>query len=441
MNAQIPVRTNAEQALAAAFEGVRSRLPGGKQVEKLRQQAIETFLKRGLPTRRVEDWKYTDLSVLMRDAPPLAGPPDQAAIARAKALDPLPGVDARRIVLLNGKFEPELSDLTKLETGLRIVPLARALADGDKLTARIGALTPADYDAALALNTAFLSDGVLIELAKGTRIARPIHVQHVFGADAPAAVFTRALLVLGEGAQLTYIESHLGPDRIAYQANSALELHLDARASLDLLRLQAEGDAALHLSTLLAKAGEGVKLRTCALTTGAAVSRHSVTVHCAGRDEETRIAAATLLRGRQHADTTLLIDHAVPACASRALFKSVLDQESRGVVQGRVVVHPEAQKTDAKMMLGALLLGEGAEADHKPELEIYADDVQCGHGATAGALDEALLFYLRARGIPRKQAEALLIESFVGETFDAIEHEPLREALRARANAWLAARG
>ena len=282
---------------------------------------------------------------------------------------------------------------------------------------------------------------MLIDLAKGTRIERPIHVQHVFGANVPAAVFTRSLLLLGENAQLTYIESHLGPDRIAYQTNSTLELHLDARASLDLVRLQAEGDAALHLSTWLAKAGEGVKLRTCALTTGAAVSRHSVTLHCAGRDEETRIAAATLLRGRQHADTTLVVDHSVPACASRALFKSVLDQESRGVVQGRVVVHPEAQKTDAKMMLGALLLGEAAEADHKPELEIYADDVQCGHGATAGALDESLLFYLRARGIPRKEAEALLIESFVGETFDAIEHEALRDALRARANAWLSARG
>ena len=141
------------------------------------------------------------------------------------------------------------------------------------------------------------------------------------------------------------------------------------------------------------------------------------------------------------ADTTLVLDHAVPACASRALFKSVLDQESRGVVQGKIIVRPDAQRTDAKMMLGALLLGEAAEADHKPELEIYADDVQCGHGATAGALDETLLFYLHARGIPREEAEALLIEAFVGEAFDAIEHEALREALRARANAWLAARG
>lgn len=440
MNAQLPVRTNAEQALAAAFESAHSRLPGGKQLAKLRKQAIDAFLKSGLPTRRVEDWKYTDLSVLMRDAPPLAAPPDKAAIARAKALDPLPGVNARRVVLLNGAFVSELSDLAKLEPGLKIAPMARALAEGDKLTERIGALAPAGYDASLALNTAFLSDGLLIEIAKGARIERPIHVLHVFDAKAPAAVFTRSLLLVGEGAQLTYIESHLGPDRIAYQTNSTLELHLDARASLDLVRLQAEGDAALHLSTLLAKASEGVKLRTCALTTGAAVSRHSVTLHCAGKDEETRIAAATLLRARQHADTTLVIDHSVPACASRALFKSVLDQESRGVVQGRVVVHPEAQKTDAKMMLGALLLGEAAEADHKPELEIYADDVQCGHGATAGALDESLLFYLRARGIPRKEAEALLIESFVGEAFDAIEHEPLRDALRARANTWLTAR-
>ena len=441
MNAQLPVRTNAEQALAAAFESAHSRLPGGKQLAKLRKQAIDAFLKSGLPTRRVEDWKYTDLSVLMRDAPPLAGPPDQAAIARAKALDPLPGVNARRIVLLNGAFVPELSDLAKLEPGLKIVPLARALTDGDKLTERIGALAPAGYDAALALNTAFLADGVLIEIAKGTRIERPIHVQHVFDAKAPAAVFTRSLLLVGEGAQLTYIESHLGPDRIAYQTNSTLELHLDARASLDLVRLQAEGDAALHLSTWLAKAGEGVKLRTCALTTGAAVSRHSVTLHCAGKDEETRIAAATLLRGRQHADTTL---------AHRSLGARLREP-------GAVQVRARSGKPRCGARPGRRA-SRGAEdrcqddAGRTPARRGRRGRPQAGAGNLRRrramrsrrhrrCARRVLLFYLRARGIPRKEAEALLIESFVGEAFDAIEHEPLRDALRARANAWLTARG
>jgi Fe-S cluster assembly protein SufD len=208
-----------------------------------------------------------------------------------------------------------------------------------------------------------------------------------------------------------------------------------------LVRLQAEGNAALHLATELIEIGSGSELWSCGLTTGAAVSRRSVTLRFAGQRSSAHLAGAILLRGRQHADTTLVLNHAVPACDSRELFKSVLDDEARGVVQGRIVVRPGAQRTDAKMMLGALLLAESAEADHKPELEIFADDVQCGHGATAGALDEALLFYLRARGIPRKQAEALLVQAFFGEALQQIEHEGLRETLSARAAAWLAARG
>jgi Fe-S cluster assembly protein SufD len=405
----------------------------------LREGAFAAFADAGLPHRRIEEWKYTDLRALMRDAAPLASPADAAAVARMKKGDPLAGVVLRRLVLANGSFVPELSDLTS-EKGLTIAPLARALADRHPLVGRVGALKPASFDAALALNTAFLNDGLLIEVAEGAALQTPIHVRHVFAGGSAGATFTRIVFVVGKGATATLAESFEGPDGVTYQTNSTVEAHVADGANASLVRLQAEGAAALHLSTLLAEIGAGAEVMTCALTTGAAVSRYSATLRFAGKHTNLRVAGATLLRGRQHADTTLVVDHAVADGASREMFRTVLDDTSRGVVQGRIVVRPDAQKTDARMSLGALLLAEAAEADQKPELEIFADDVQCGHGATSGELDEQLLFYLMARGIPRTQAEALLIEAFVDEALNQIGHDGLRTALIDRAAAWLHAR-
>jgi Fe-S cluster assembly protein SufD len=441
MNAEVkPLRTPAEEALATALSR-RPTLPGGSVVAKLREQAASAFLASGLPHRRIEEWKYTDLRALMREAAPLAPPPDAAALAEAKKLDPFPGIEARKLFLLNGIFVPELSDLNALEPGLTILPLARALSDGHKLTARIGAIAPDTYDAALALNTAFLNDGIIIAIGENAKIERPIHVIHCTVADAPVAHFARVLLLVGASARATVAESFVGPAKVAYQANSALELHLGSDAEFEFVRLQAEGDTALHLSTLLSEVGPRAKFSLAPFTNGAAISRFSVLLRFAGEDTEARLGAAHLLRGRQHADMTLVVDHAAVGGVSRELNKSALDGTSRGVFQGKIIVRPGAQKTDAKMATHALLLSEAAESDNKPELEIFADNVQCGHGATSGALDKNLLFYLLARGIPRKEAEAMLIQSFIGEALEPIAHAGLREALIARTANWLAGRG
>jgi Fe-S cluster assembly protein SufD len=190
----------------------------------------------------------------------------------------------------------------------------------------------------------------------------------------------------------------------------------------------------------MARIGAGSSLQDVALTIGGAVVRNQLFVRFAGEDARLTANSATLIRQRQHVDTTLVIDHAVPGGFSRELNKAVLDDESRGVFQGKIIVAPGAQKTDGKMMSQALLLSERAEADHKPELEIFADNVQCGHGATAGALDQDLLFYVKARGLPQKEAEALLIGAFVGEAFETIEQQDIKEALMAIAQGWLGAR-
>ena len=439
MNAEVrPIKTAAETALSMAFASAKAKLPGAA-VE--RESAFKRFETAGLPHRRVEEWKYTDLRALMRDAKPLAAPPDAAAKARAKnAGAALAAVEGRRIVLVDGTFVPELSDLAALEPGLTIRSMAKALASGDAAVAeRLGRVVPND-NVAVALNTAFMGDGLVIEVAAGAALTRPLHLVFFNAGGSPASVFTRSLAVIGKGARAMLIESHEGVAGSDYQVNTALEIVVGDEAHVDHIKITGEGAGSLHVSSLMAAIGAHARFNEFLFTTAAAVVRNQLFVHFKGEGTVAGIRGATLLNGRQHTDTTLVADHTAGACISREVFKTVLDGESRGVFQGKIIVQPHAQKTDAKMSAHALLLSEEAEADSKPELEIFADDVQCGHGATTGALDDDLLFYLRARGIPAKEAEALMIQAFVGEAVDGIEHAGLRDTLIEHVAAWLKTR-
>jgi Fe-S cluster assembly protein SufD len=442
MNAEIlPIKTAAETALAASFATARRALPGADSVAALREDAFRRFESEGLPHRRVEEWKYTDLRALMREARPLASPPDAAAKARAeRALATLVAIEARRIVFVDGAFVPELSDLAALEAGLTIRSTAQALAAGDPhIAAHLGKVVPSD-DVAVALNTALMGDGAVIHVAAGAALARPLHLVFVNAGGEPASVFVRSLAVIENGARAMLVETHVGVGASEHQVNAVLELKVGDQAHVDHVKITGEGAGALHVSSLMAAVGAHARFNEFLFTTGGAVVRNQVFVHFAGEGTIAGIRGASLLKGRQHADTTLVADHVVPDCTSREVFKSVLDGESRGVFQGKIIVRPHAQQTDAKMATHALLLSETAEADNKPELEIFADDVQCGHGATSGDLDEDLLFYLKARGIPGKEAEALLIQAFVGEAVEGIEHAGLRDALMESVAAWLETR-
>jgi Fe-S cluster assembly protein SufD len=377
----------------------------------------------------------------MREARPLASPPDAAAKARAeRMLATLVAIEARRIVFVDGAFVPELSDLAGLEAGLTIRSMAQALAAADpRLAAHLGRVAPSD-DVAVALNTALMGDGALIHVAAGVALARPLQLVFVNAGGEPASVFVRSLAVIENGARVMLVETHLGAAAPEHQVNAVLELKVGDQAHVDHVKITGEGAGALHVSTLMAAVGAHARFNEFLFTTGGVVVRNQVFVRFAGEGTVAGIRGASLLKGRQHADTTLVADHAVPDCTSREVFKSVLDGESRGVFQGKIIVRPHAQQTDAKMATHALLLSETAEADNKPELEIFADDVQCGHGATSGDLDEDLLFYLKARGIPGKEAEALLIQAFVGEAVEGIEHAGLRDALMEGVAAWLETR-
>jgi Fe-S cluster assembly protein SufD len=419
---------------------VKATLPGGAEIVRLRDAAFDLIAKRGLPHRRVEEWKYTDLRALMREAAPLAEKPDAAVVAAAFNRAPaFQGLEALRLTFVNGHLAPEISD-GEQPAGIEIVPLSDALASGHPL---IGSLVPVEAardNAAYALNAAFMNDGAVVRVAAGAAPALPLHLRFVNDGAAAFATATRVLVVVEEGASITLIESHEGTGEAAHQLNDVVEIVAHDRAAVRHVRLNAEGPRSLALSTLTARLGANVSFDTLNVTTGSAVSRHQVFLAFAGEHSKANVNGATMIKGGQHADTTLLVDHAVPHCESRELFKTVIDGEATGVFQGKIIVRPHAQKTDGRMMSAAVLLSEGGTMNNKPELEIFADDVQCAHGATCGQLDENLLFYLMARGLPRPEAETLLVQAFLGEAIEPVEHEGVRDTLIETVTGWLAER-
>ena len=424
------------------FAAARDRLPGSGKVAEVRQQAFEAFERAGLPHRRLEDWKYTDLRALMREVLPLAAAPDAGALDRARTtLASRPAVDAYRLVLVDGVLAPALSNLDALEAGVRVHTLREILEDNSN-AARADLLQNGVASGAMvALNAAMATDGAVITVADGTVLARPLHVVHV-ATRSSVATYTRSFLQLGRSAHATLVESFIAAGEAkSYQTSDAIVVWLGDDAQLQHVRLMADSADASNITTAVFTIGAKARLTTFNMTSGGGLSRYQGYLTFAGEGAEASVNGVNLLNERQHADTTLFLDHAVPNCASREIFRAVVDDRAHSVFQGRIIVKPDAQKTDAKMMTRALLLSDEAEADNKPELEIFADDVTCGHGATTGALDESLLFYLRARGLSEKEAQALLIQAFVGEAIESIAGDDLREVAIATAQAWLEARG
>jgi Fe-S cluster assembly protein SufD len=433
-------KTETGRALSSVFAVAGDRLPGAGKVADIRRQAFEAFERAGLPHRRIEEWKYTDLRALMREVLPLAAAPDAKALARArKALKAQTIADASALVLVDGAFVPELSDVAALGGGVSIRAL-RDVLENDGNDARADLLLTKTADAMISLNAALATDGVVISVADGTALSRPIHIVHVTTVSSASAV-TRSHVQIGKGARATLVESFVAADGAkAYQVNDAVILSVGDGAELSQVRLMADAPDAINVTSQILTVGARVKLNLFNMTGGGAVSRLQGFITLAGEGTDLSINGVNLLKGTQHGDTTLVVDHAVPHCTSREIFRAVVDGRAHSVFQGRIIVRPDAQKTDGKMMTRALLLSDEAEADNKPELEIFADDVTCGHGATAGALDDSLLFYLRARGLPEKEAQALLIQAFVGEAIEAIADDQLRELAISVAERWLEAR-
>jgi Fe-S cluster assembly protein SufD len=431
-----PAKTAAELALAGVYRDAWSTLPGGTAVAAQRSAAFEAFSGTGLPGSRLESWKYTDLRGLMTDALPLAAPPDAATrAAQARTAGAvLAGLGLRRLVITDGALDLAHSDLADLEPGLAVRAMAEVLASDEPLLTLGGSASV--INPTLALNAALAGDGAVVSVAPGAVIARPIHLAFV-NTGARVAAYTRSRVVVGADARVALVESHEGPDDAQYQVNTALEFAVGDGAQVDHVKVTREGDAALHVGALLADVGARTSFTTLGFTVGGALIRNDLAIRLAGEATMAAIRGVSLLAGTQHADTSLTVDHAAPGGQSRELFKTVVDDRARAVFQGRITVRQPAQQTDAKMMVRALLLSDDARADSKPELEIFADDVQCGHGATAGPMDEQLKFYLLARGIPEQEAKALLIQAFAAEAVETIAHEGLREVLSEATARWV----
>jgi Fe-S cluster assembly protein SufD len=429
-------KTKAEQALSHNFEAVAAKLPGGNAVAEARKAAIGTFAALGLPHRRLEQWKYTDLRGALKEAlaPAVREPATATQAEIDAALESLAALDCHRMVFVDGTHVPELSTDARPKR-LEIASLAAELAKpgteaGDGLT-RESAAGP---DAVIALNTAFVTDGAVVRIGKGARLDKPLLLVFARAGKDGRLVTTRNSIEVGEGAQATVIEAHVAlPGAAPGQANTLSEISVGDGARLAHVKCTLTGDKASHLATWLATLGKAASYRAFQLTAGTGLTRNSVFATFKGEGAKLDISGSFLGRGAEHIDTTLVVDHAVPGCESRELFKGVLTDRARGVFQGKVIVRPDAQKSDGKQMAQALMLSADAEFDSKPELEIHADDVICGHGSTAAELDEDLLFYMRARGIPLEEARAMLIESFIGEALDKVDDEDLRSALAGMA--------
>jgi Fe-S cluster assembly protein SufD len=445
MNADIiPARTPAEIFLARAFDASKAGLPGTTDVAKWREASFKAFNVSGLPHRRIEAWHYTDLRTLMRDALPLATCQGGATIDELRKEFSAARVPRQRIVLADGFFVQELSG--GLPDGLKVRSLASVLTEGrSDLIALLSSHDLAARDSIVSLNAALMQDGVVIEVAPGTVIAEPVDLIHVTASPTPAAHFSRSALIIGAGAFLRVAESRHIANRAqmvaAGQANACLIVSLGDGAKLaHTAMVTATTPGGVRLESVMVRIGARAKFDSFALVAGIGLVRRQMFVRLEGVGAEALLSGVSLLGGREHADTTLLVEHVAPGCLSRETFKYILDEEATGVFQGKIRVAPGAQKTDGKMLCKAMLLSDMAAMNNKPELEIFADDVVCGHGATCGGLDVDQLFYLQTRGLPFAQAEALLLEAFAGELVDGIGHEGLIKAYRREVNAWLSAR-
>jgi Fe-S cluster assembly protein SufD len=427
------VTPSAEALIAGAGE-----LPGAPAfAADVRRRGREAFAAEGLPTPRLEDWRFTSLAPLAAHAFRRGGAGAEADRAEIEGRAGAPA--GPRLVFVNGRLRPDLSDPGAPSAGVHVGGLARALAERPELVEpHLGRLQPAAGMPLAAWNAAFLEDGALVHLAPGASPGAPIELVFATVARGEGAfAHPRVLVVGGRGSEATVVETHLALGDGPALTSAVTEIALDEGARLDHYQVQDQPPGAFHFSAVAAAQGREARLSTHAAALGAALSRSDVRISLDGEGAGVEVAGLTLADGDRLADHHSVIEHRARGGTSRELFKAVLDGASRGVWAGRIRVLEGAMKTDAHQMSSSLLLSRDAVADALPQLEIYADDVRCGHGGTVGQLDADALFYLRSRGVPRERARALLIYAFAREMVDRVRPAALRERIGRRVAARL----
>jgi Fe-S cluster assembly protein SufD len=413
--------TAAEKALIEAFGERFGDLPGDSETAMRRDAAIETLKTRGLPTRRVEQWHYTDMRRL------LTALPGKGAAAETKPVKTL--IEGSAIAaVINGTA----GRAPKID-GATIEPLQPQLSAGS-LNASMAARGKDDMIG--TLNTAFVSDGFSLTVADRAVVAKPIEIQTAHGGG---QAHSRFVAEIGDGAKATVIERHTGTGDAF--VSSVTHLAVGDGAELLWLIVQEQPDTATHLGQLNVTIGKDARLTLFIMNAGGALVRQEVNAVARGEGSNFRLRCVNLLAGKTHNDLTMVLDHVVPHCNSVEIVRNIVMDRAEGAFQGQIRVAKEAQKTDARMACNTLLLSDDASFSAKPELEIFADDVACGHGATVAEIDHGHLFYLMSRGIPEHEARGLLVKAFLAEIIEELDDEALVEALEAKLEDWFAAHG
>ena len=425
-----PSAGGAVEAYVEPFDELASAAPAPQWVHSMRRAAFERFTTLGFPTTKNEDWHFTSAArIADQEFTLLAARSGNVRRAELAAFT-FGAAGWSTMVFVNGRFAPELSDCGRLPTGVRVWDLATAWTKAPEIVDRVGQSASYDTQAFTALNTAFMLDGAVVQIAKDTEVDRPIHLLYVTDATAAKGMMhPRNLIIVGRHAKATVIESYVSTSDAMYLTNAVTEVSVAEGATLRHYKMQREGARAFHVGTIETTQARDSHYVSFSLATGAALSRTNVYTTLDGEGCGATLNGLYMLDGEQHCDHQTQIVHAQPNCFSRELYKGVLDGRSHGVFNGKVYVHPIAQKTDGKQTNNTLLLSETAQIDTKPQLEIFADDVKCTHGATVGQIDQLALFYLKSRGIANALARRLLTYAFAADVLETIEVDDVRTGL------------
>jgi Fe-S cluster assembly protein SufD len=398
----------------------------------LRKAGIARFAEMGFPTLNDEDWRYTNVAPIAKlPFRPIFKSSAEGLTRESVEKFTFGSIPAIRLVFINGHFAPSLSTEIALPEGITVSSLAQALnTRPDIVEKQLGQNLQTHENAFAALNTAFFQDGGYLHVSPGKVLEMPVHLLFIATArENGSASHPRNLLVVEDHAQATVLETYVSTIDGAYVTNSVTEIIAGEGAVLEHCKLQDESLSAYHLATIHARLAKSSNVVAHSFAAGARLSRNTIRTHLAGEGVECVLNGLYLTKGDQLADHHMVVEHAEPNCNSHEYFNGILDGHSRGVFHGRILVRQVAQKTDAKQTNKNLLLSEDAGVDTKPQLEIYADDVKCTHGATIGQLNEDAIFYLRARGVGKDTARQMLIHSFAGEIIERIRHPAAREVL------------
>jgi Fe-S cluster assembly protein SufD len=415
------------------FERFEEQAKRPAWVFPLRKAGITRFAELGFPTLQQEDWRFTNVAPIAQLPFKPVFQMSRNSLTRAALAELTFGkLAASRLVFVNGHYAAELSSSPGTQPqGVIVSSLAAALAgDSGLVKEHLGRYAQGEEDPFVALNAAFFQDGGFVYVPAGRRVEAPVHLLFISTTkEAGATAHPRNLIIAEKGSQVTLLESYVSLAEASYFTNAVTEMVLEEGAAVEHVKFQDESRNAYHLAAIHAHLGRSSNFISHSIATGARLSRNSIRTNLAGEGVECVLNGLYLTRGDQLADHHMVVEHAQPHCNSHEYYNGILDGHSKGVFHGRILVRPRAQKTDAKQTNKNLLLSDDATVDTKPQLEIYADDVKCTHGATIGQLNEESIFYLRARGIGADTARRMLIHAFAGEIIERIRNAPAREEL------------